>query len=100
MMARKTWVRPTMGPLQIIDVQAEDDSVGPTWLAQLASSRIRPEQKIQHVFLSVLSRSPTAREMTAAKLVLADRLNDRVALEEIWQTLVASRKGQTGAVRQ
>jgi hypothetical protein len=90
-LARRTWLGPTAGPLEIIETSPESAFSGPQWLPQLAQSGMRPERKIQHVFLSVLGRNPTSREMTAAKLVLADRLNDRQALQEVWQTLVSTR---------
>jgi hypothetical protein len=83
---------PSAGPVQIIEPQPDASGVGPSWLAPLASSRLPPEQKIQHVFLSVAGRAPTSREMTAAKLVLADRLSDSAALREIWLTLVAAER--------
>jgi hypothetical protein len=42
---------------------------------------------------AVLDRPPTARELTVAKLVLADRMNDQLAIREMWQTLLAGRNG-------
>ncbi len=89
-MARLSWVRPVGGVLEIIDTQPVDGISGTGWLDRLAKSRIRTERKIEHLFLSALDRKPTRRELTAAKLVLADRLNDTVALQEIWQMLLAS----------
>jgi hypothetical protein len=89
-LARRTSLRPSVGPLEIIDTQLDDALVGPQWLPQLARSRLSAEKKVEHVFLSVLNRYPNAREMKAAKLVLADRLDDREAIQEIWQTLLAS----------
>jgi hypothetical protein len=93
-LARRIW-SPSAGPVQIIEPQPDANGVGPTWLAQLANSRLPPEQKIRHVFLSVAGREPTPREMTAAKLVLADRLNDRAGLREIWLTLLAAERVAT-----
>jgi hypothetical protein len=89
-LARRTWLRPSVGPLQIIETQPDVALPGPTWLPRLAQSPMRAEEKIKHVFLSVLNRYPTADELKAAKLVLADRLDDRVAIHEIWQTLLTS----------
>lgn len=94
-MARRSSVRPVGRVLEIIDTQPIEGMSGTGWLSRLAKSRIGTERKIEHLFLSALDRAPTRREMTAAKLVLADRLNDAVALQEIWQTLLADNR-QTG----
>jgi hypothetical protein len=93
-MARRSWVRPVGGVLEIIDTQPVEGISGTGWLGRLAKSRIKTERKIEHLFLSALDRRPTRREMTAAKLVLADRLNDTVALQEIWQALLSSGQRQ------
>jgi len=90
-MARRSWLRPTAEPPQIIATLPDSQWPGPAWLPKLARSSLTPEKKIEHLFLSVLDRSPTPREMTAAKLVLADRLGDPSAIREIWRTLLASR---------
>jgi hypothetical protein len=87
MLARRTWLRPSVGPLRIIETSPEVAFPGPSWLPRLAESSMPAQKKIEHVFLSVVGRYPTDREMKAAKLVLADRLDDRVAIQEIWQTL-------------
>ena len=89
-LARRTWLRPSAEPLEIIETQPESQWPGPAWLPRLARSSLAPEKKIEHLFLSVLDRRPTSRELTAAKLVLADRLGDPSAIREIWQTLLAS----------
>ena len=89
-LARRSWLRPSVQPLQIIETHPDSQWPGPAWLPRLARSNLPPEKKIEHVFLSVLNRSPTPREMTAAKLVLADRLGDPSAIQEIWRTLLAS----------
>jgi hypothetical protein len=86
---------PTTTGLEIIDVQPSDRVAGAPWLNRLAASSLRPEQKVEHLFLSALGRKPSPRESTAAKLLLADRLNDAVALPEIWRTLLAT--GETGS---
>ena len=89
-LARRSWLRPSIQPLQIIETSPDNQWSGPAWLPRLARSKLPPEKKIEHVFLSVLARAPTPREMTAAKLVLADRLGDPSAMQEIWRTLLAS----------
>jgi hypothetical protein len=91
-LARRSWSGSRDNALQIIDSSTDDHLGGTGWLDHLAESDLRMEQKIQHVFLSVLARRPTSRELTAAKLVLADRLNDSIGLREIWRTLLASKR--------
>jgi hypothetical protein len=88
-LARRAWLRPTAQPPQIIETHPDNQWSGPAWLPRLARSKLPPEKKIEHVFLSVLARKPTPREMTAAKLVLADRLGDPSAMQEIWRTMLA-----------
>ncbi len=88
--ARRTSLQPSVGPLQVIETQPGAVLLGPKWLPRLAQSSMPTEQKVSHIFLSVLNRDPTAREMKAAKLVLADRLDDREAIQQIWQTLLAN----------
>jgi hypothetical protein len=79
---------PRVPPL--LETQPADMAPGARWLQRLgAAHSLRPEQKIEHVFLSVLSRRPTDREMVAAKLLLADRLDDTVGLQELRRTLLA-----------
>ena len=87
-LARRSSLRPRVGPLEIIALQPDTLQLGPKWLPRLAQSSMSAEQKVEHIFLSVLNRKPTAREMRAAKLVLADRLDDREAIQQIWQTLL------------
>ncbi len=89
-LARRSWLQPTAGQLQIIDTRASNVFSGTGWLPSLAKSNISSERKIEHLFLSALERTPTKRELMAAKLVLADQLDDSIALQEIWQTLLAS----------
>jgi len=89
-MARRSWLRPSVEPPQIIETRPGDEWPGPAWLPRLARSRLAPEKKVEHLFLSVLARTPTPREMTAAKLVLADRLGDPSAIREIWRSLLAA----------
>jgi hypothetical protein len=94
--ARRTWTNPPTGVVpQIIDSGPQDQIEGPAWLIPLADSALRPEQKIRHVFLSILSRPPRDRELRAAKLLLADRMDDNVALRELWLLLVNERRART-----
>ncbi len=89
-LARRAWLRPSLHPPQIIEVHPDAQWSGPAWLPSLGRSKLPPEKKIEHVFLSVLARKPSAREMTAAKLVLADRPGEPAAIQEVWRTLLAS----------
>lgn len=89
-LARRSWVSPRLQTLDIIETQPDSQWPGPAWLPRLAHSRLPAEKKIEHLFLSVLDRRPSGRELTAAKLVLADRLGNPAAIREIWQTLLAS----------
>lgn len=96
-LSRRSWLRPSVQPLQIIETLPDSQWSGPAWLPHLARSKLSPEKKVEHLFLSVLSRRPTPREMTAAKLVLADRLGDSSAIQEIWRTLLASQPATASA---
>jgi len=96
-LARRTWLRPSVERLEIIETQPDSQWPGPAWLPRLAHSSLPPEKKIEHLFLSVLDRRPTSRELTAAKLVLADRLGDPSAIREIWRTLLASQTASADA---
>jgi hypothetical protein len=89
-MARRSSLSPRLQSLDIIETQPDSQWPGPAWLPRLAHSQLPAEKKIEHVFLSVLDRRPSGRELTAAKLVLADRLGNPAAIREIWQTLLAS----------
>jgi hypothetical protein len=89
-LARRSWLRPSVEPPQIIETLPDSQWPGPAWLPRLARSNVPAEKKIEHLFLSVLDRRPTSRELTAAKLVLADQLGDPAAIREIWRTLLAS----------
>jgi hypothetical protein len=77
---------------QIIDTQGSEALAGPQWLDRLAANSMPAEQKVEHLFLSVLGRKPSAKEAMAARLLLADRLNDHLAVRELWQTLWTDRK--------
>jgi hypothetical protein len=93
-LARRSWSDFRQGALQIIDRGPQDKIDAPAWLSALAGSSLSPEQKIRHVFLSVLSRAPGDSERRAAKLLLADRMNDDAALRELWLLLVSERRSQ------
>lgn len=99
-LARRAWLRPSIQPPQIIEVHPDAQWSGPAWLPTLGRSKLPPEKKIEHVFLSVLARKPSARETTAAKLVLADRPGDPVAIQEVWRTLLASQSASGGSAAQ
>jgi hypothetical protein len=90
-LARLTWTPDSPTVPQIIDTQGTEVMIGPSWLERLAASRMPPKQKVEHLFRAVLDRKPTAKEATAARLVLADRMNDQLAVRELWQILSAGR---------
>jgi hypothetical protein len=90
-----TWTPDSPTVPQIIDTQGTELMIGPSWLERLAASRMPPKQKVEHLFRAVLDREPTAKEATAAKLVLADRMNDHLAVRELWQILSAGRSRTT-----
>jgi hypothetical protein len=90
-LARTTWTPASPTIPQIIDTQGTELMIGPSWLDRLAASKMTADQKVEHLFRAVLDRKPTAKEATAAKLVLADRMNDQIAVRELWQILSAER---------
>ena len=60
-------------------------------LARVAHSKLKPEQKIEHLFESALSRKPTKRELTAARELLATRGSDELSvLQDLWWALLNS----------
>jgi hypothetical protein len=91
MLARRSWAPGSPAIPQIIDTQGAETMLGPAWLERLAASRMSPDQKVEHLFQAVLDRKPTSKEATAAKLVLADRMDDRIAVRELWQILFSAR---------
>ncbi len=93
MFARRTWIRGETSLPPIIDTGDPEALPGPEWLDLLAESHLDADQKIEHLFLSLLGRKPAGREAMAARLLLADRLDERVAVRELWQTLWTSRRG-------
>lgn len=58
------------------------------WLEILAKSDMSQRLKIEHLFSAALGRAPNSREMTAAKLVMADRRDDVIAVYDIWTALL------------
>jgi hypothetical protein len=62
-----------------------------TLLARVAQSKLKPEQKIEHLFESALSRKPTKRELTAARDLFAIRGSDELSiLQDLWWALLNS----------
>lgn len=60
-------------------------------LKSVASSEMKFDKKVEHLFLSALSREPTKREQQAAATILANGGgNERTALEDIWWALLNS----------
>ena len=60
-------------------------------LASVASSKLKFEEKVSHLFLSALSREPARRELDAARAILANSgSNEQIALEDIWWALLNS----------
>ncbi len=90
-LARRSWTPSQVTVPQIIDTQGSESMIGPLWLDRLAASDMSADKKVEHLFRAVLDRKPTTREATAAKLVLADRMNDHLAVRELWQILFAER---------
>lgn len=90
-LARRSWTPADAIVPQIIDTQGSESMIGPPWLDRLAASPMSADQKVEHLFRAVLDRKPTQREATAAKLVLADRMNDHGAVRELWQILFSQR---------
>ena len=97
MLARRSWAPGSPAIPQIIDTQGTESMIGPAWLDRLAASRMSPDQKVEHLFRAVLDRKPAAKEATAAKLVLADRMDDRIAVRELWQILFSARSRRPAA---
>jgi hypothetical protein len=91
-LARRSWTPSSVSIPQIIDTQGSESMIGPPWLDRLAASPMSADQKVEHLFRAALDRKPTGREATAAKLVLADRMNDHLAVRELWQILFSERR--------
>ena len=60
-------------------------------LRGVAASPMKFDKKVEHLFLSALSREPTKRELQAATTILANGAgNEATALEDIWWALLNS----------
>lgn len=60
-------------------------------LKSVAGSSLKFEDKVQHLFLSALSREPNKKELDAARTILKNSAGDQaVALEDIWWALLNS----------
>jgi hypothetical protein len=60
-------------------------------LKHLQQSNLKPEEKVEHLFLAALSRQPTKRELEAVKQITAQHKGDATAaLEDIWWALLNS----------
>jgi hypothetical protein len=60
-------------------------------LKSLATSPMSFEKKVEHLFLTALSRPPTRRELAeAAKILAAGQNQETTALEDIWWALLNS----------
>lgn len=75
------------GPLIKQAISKDDGSM----LRRVAESKLTPEQKIDHLFLSALSRKPNHRERELAVTVLKSREQDQAAaLQDVWWALLNS----------
>ena len=60
-------------------------------LQSVAKSKLKFEEKIEHLFLASLSRQPVKRELDAARQIAANnRGNETAALEDILWALLNS----------
>ena len=60
-------------------------------LKHLQQSNLKPEEKVEHLFLAALSRQPNKRELDAVKQLSAQhRDNPAAVLEDIWWALLNS----------
>jgi hypothetical protein len=60
-------------------------------LKSLATSEMKFDQKVDHLFLSALSRQPTSREQRVASTILASSKGDEeAALEDVWWAILNS----------
>lgn len=74
------------GELMRRAVSSQDEG----FLKSVVQSELPVEAKIEHLFLASLSRKPTAREMEAAKTVLAGGNLAPSAFEDVWWALLNS----------
>jgi hypothetical protein len=73
------------GPLTRRVISKEDGSM----LARLSASSLSPEEKVEHLFLLAVARSPNARERRLAESLLASH-EEVEALQTIWWALLNS----------
>jgi hypothetical protein len=60
-------------------------------LKTLSTSEMPFDKKVEHLFLSALSRQPNARELRAANTILtSSKLDQAAALEDIWWAILNS----------
>jgi hypothetical protein len=60
-------------------------------LRSVATSKLKFDEKVAHLFQSALSREPARRELDAARAILRNSAgNEAVALEDIWWALLNS----------
>lgn len=60
-------------------------------LNKVAQSKMKFEEKVEHLFLAALDRQPTRREQNAAGRILANaKGSDSAALEDIWWAILSS----------
>src|SRR5687767_12990219 len=75
------------GDLMKRAVSGQKDGV----LKSVVASEMKFDKKVEHLFLSALSREPTRREQQALTTILASSGgNEAVALEDIWWALLNS----------
>lgn len=60
------------------------------FLANLAASRLKPEQKVEQLFLAALARKPTKDELRIAAQLQAARGNMLHGLQDLWWALLNS----------
>ncbi len=62
-----------------------------SFLAQVATSNTKPAEKIEYIFESALSRSPTRKEVDAANTILVWRKGDTAgALQDLFWAVLNS----------
>lgn len=62
-----------------------------SFLKHLQESNLKPEEKVEHLFLAALSRPPSKRELEAVRKISAQVPdNPNAALEDIWWSLLNS----------
>jgi len=62
-----------------------------SFLAQVASSNLRPAEKINYLFMAAVQRKPTSVELGVAnKLLVARKGNEAAALQDMWWAVLNS----------